>query len=105
MSWVYLIIAGGFEVVWAISLKYATWPKLDLAAATLFGGMILSVVFLWLAVKGIPIAIAYAAWTGLGVCGIFIIDYFFLHAPITSLQVIFLCLVVIGIIGLKLSGQ
>ena len=69
MSWIYLFIAGLFEVVWAIGLKYTNgftklWPSIGTVIA-----MIISFYFLSTAVKTIPIGTGYAVWTGIGAVG------------------------------------
>ena len=69
MAWLYLLIAGLFEVAWAIGLKYTDgfsrlWPSLGTVAA-----MVVSLAFLGLALKSLPVGTAYAVWTGIGAVG------------------------------------
>jgi quaternary ammonium compound-resistance protein SugE len=69
MSWTYLFIAGAFEIVWAIGLKYTEgftrpWPSVGTVSA-----MIASFVFLSEALKTIPVGTGYAVWTGIGAAG------------------------------------
>ncbi|KPC98976.1 DMT family transporter [Geobacillus thermocatenulatus] len=78
MAWVYLTVAGLFEVVWAIALKYTAgftrlWPSVVTVA-----GMAASFYFLSMATKTLPIGTAYAVWTGIGALGAVIIGMLFL---------------------------
>ncbi|KZM56191.1 DMT family transporter [Geobacillus stearothermophilus] len=106
MAWVYLVVAGIFEIVWAISLKYTAgftrlWPSVVTIA-----GMAASFYFLSMATKTLPIGTAYAVWTGIGALGAVIIGMLFLNEPVTVPRVIFLLFILVGLIGLKLtSGQ
>ncbi|ATA58966.1 quaternary ammonium compound-resistance protein [Geobacillus stearothermophilus] len=106
MAWVYLVVAGIFEIVWAISLKYTDgftrlWPSVVTVA-----GMAASFYFLSLAIKTLPIGTAYAVWTGIGALGAVIIGMLFLNEPVTVPRIIFLLFILVGLIGLKLtSGQ
>lgn len=106
MAWVYLVVAGIFEIVWAISLKYTAgftrlWPSVVTIA-----GMAASFYFLSMATKTLPIGTAYAVWTGIGAMGAVIIGMLFLNEPVTVPRIIFLLFILVGLIGLKLtSGQ
>lgn len=101
MAWVYLLIAGLFEMVWAIGLKYSEgftrlWPTVGV-----FVAMTISVYFLSLAAKALPIGTAYAVWTGIGAVGAVILGMILFHEPRDLARIGFLLLIVIGIIGLK----
>lgn len=103
MAWVYLIIAGVFEVIWAMGLKYSHgFTRLYPSLITL-GGMIISFYFLSLATKILPIGTAYAVWTGIGALGAVTLGIFLFGEPFNILRIAFLCLILIGIIGLKLT--
>jgi quaternary ammonium compound-resistance protein SugE len=99
-----LIIAGCFEIAWAVGLKYLDGFKLNLAMGFVGLSMTLSVVFLALAVKTIPISISYAIWTGIGICGVFLFGIFVLKEPLTITNAIFVAMILIGIVGLKISN-
>jgi len=104
MAWIYLFIAGLFEVVWAIGLKYSHgFTKLVPSIVTLCG-MIISFYLLALATKTIPIGTGYAVWTGIGALGTVIFGIVFFHEPLTLLRVLFLFLIMIGILGLKVTS-
>lgn len=104
MSWIYLVIAGIFEVVWAVSLKYTEgFSRLFPSMITLFG-MTVSFYFLSLAVKTLPIGTAYAVWTGIGAFGAVLFGMLFQHEPINWQKLLFLSFLLIGIIGLKATA-
>ena len=104
MAWIYLVIAGVFEVIWAIGLKYSHgFTKLFPSLITL-GGMVVSFYLLSLAIKSLPIGTAYAIWTGIGALGAVLIGIFLFNEPANILRIVFLCLILVGIIGLKLTS-
>ncbi len=104
MAWVYLIIAGGFEVIWAMGLKYSHgFTKLYPSLITL-GGMIISFYFLSLATKSLPIGTAYTIWTGIGALGAVLLGIFLFNDPVNILRIVFLFLILVGILGLKLTS-
>jgi quaternary ammonium compound-resistance protein SugE len=106
MAWVYLVIAGIFEVVWAVALKYTMgFTRLVPSIITVFGA-IASFYFLSVATKTLPIGTAYAVWTGIGAMGAVVIGMLFLNEPVNAPRIVFLLFILIGIIGLKFtSGQ
>ncbi|GAA4881418.1 quaternary ammonium compound efflux SMR transporter SugE [Paenibacillus vulneris] len=104
MAWVYLIIAGLFEVVWAVSIKYTNgFTKLVPSAVTV-AGMAVSFYFLSQALKSLPMGTAYAIWTGIGALGTVIIGMFFLGEPRDAIRILFLLLIIGGIVGLKVTA-
>jgi quaternary ammonium compound-resistance protein SugE len=101
MSWIYLLIAGVFETAWAIGLKYTEgftklYPSLWTAAS-----MILSLYFLSLSLKTLPIGTAYAVWTGIGALGAFIFGIVLFKEPIEFWRIFFISLLIISLVGLK----
>ncbi|MBA2871954.1 quaternary ammonium compound-resistance protein SugE [Anoxybacillus calidus] len=106
MAWLYLMIAGIFETVWAIALKYTMGFTRLVPSVITIAGMIISFYFLSLATKVLPIGTAYAVWTGIGAVGAVIIGMVFLNEPVNAWRIIFLLFILVGLIGLKLtSGQ
>jgi quaternary ammonium compound-resistance protein SugE len=104
MAWIYLIIAGLLEVVWAIGLKYTNgWTRLVPSLLTA-GGMIASFYFLSVALKTLPIGTAYAIWTGIGALGTVLVGMLLLGEPRDMLRMLFLLFIVGGIIGLKATS-
>ena len=102
MAWTYLLVAGLLEVAWAIGLKYTDgfsrlWPTLGTVAA-----MVLSIAFLGLALKTLPVGTAYAIWTGIGAVGTVILGIVLFAEPATALRLGCVGLILSGIIGLKL---
>ena len=106
MAWMLLLVAGVFEIVWAIGLKYTDgftrlWPSLVTVAA-----MIISVVCLALALKTIPVGTGYAVWTGIGAVGTAILGIVLFDESADALRLVCIGLIVAGIVGLKLvSGE
>lgn len=101
MAWMMLIIAGFFEVAWAIGLKLCGGFKPSFLLGCVITCMTLSVVFLSYALRVIPLSIAYSVWTGIGVAGVTVFGMFLFNEQLSSVQLIFLLCVVVGIIGLK----
>ncbi|WP_210364713.1 quaternary ammonium compound efflux SMR transporter SugE [Bacillus sp. REN3] len=104
MAWFYLVIAGIFEVVWAIGLKYTEgFTKLVPSAVTAIG-MVISFYFLSMAVKTLPIGTAYAVWTGIGAAGAVILGIVLFGEPRSILRLMFVAFILIGIVGLKVTS-
>jgi quaternary ammonium compound-resistance protein SugE len=101
MPWLLLFIAGLFEILWAVGLKYTEgftrlWPTVGTVAA-----LVLSVGLLGLASKSLPIGTAYAVWTGIGTVGTVLCGILLLGEPATAMRLACIGLIVMGIIGLK----
>ena len=103
MAWWMLLLAGLCEVMWAVGLKASGGLKGSFTTAGIVCCMMLSVFFINIAIKTIPISIAYAAWTGIGVVGVTIVGVSFLGETLTLSQIIFLLLIATGVVGLKLT--
>lgn len=103
MSWLILVIAGLLEVIWAIGLKYTHgFTRLTPTLITVTA-MVASVVLLSWAMKTLPVGTAYAVWTGIGAVGAAIAGIVLLGESASPARIISLCLIVAGIIGLKIS--
>jgi quaternary ammonium compound-resistance protein SugE len=103
MAWTILIIAGLFEVVWAIGLKYTEgftrlWPTVATGSA-----MIISLWLLGIAMKSLPVGTAYSVWVGVGAVGTVILGIVLLGEPASAARLISIALIVAGIVGLKLA--
>ena len=103
MTWFVLILAGLFEIGWAIGLKYTDgftrlWPSI----ATLLS-MIISIGLLGIAMKSLPVGTAYAIWVGIGAIGTVVLGIVLFGEPANTLRIASLALIVAGIVGLKLS--
>ena len=104
MAWVYLAIAGLFEIGWAIGLKH-THGFTRLVPTTLtVASMVVSLGLLGLALKSLPVGTAYAVWTGIGTLGTAILGIVLFGEPAHALRLACIGLIVAGIIGLKLVG-
>lgn len=103
MSWIYIFIAGLFEVVWAIGLKYANGFTKLLPSIVTIAAMAASFLFLSAAVRTIPIGTAYAVWTGIGAVGTAIMGIILFEESTEILRIIFILLIIIGIVGVKLT--
>lgn len=104
MNWTILIVAGLFEVGWAVGLKYSEgftrlWPSVGTAAA-----MIVSLGLLGWALRSLPVGTAYAVWVGIGTVGTALVGMWLLGEPATPGRLVSLGLVVAGVAGLKLAG-
>jgi quaternary ammonium compound-resistance protein SugE len=103
MNWILLIVAGLFEVGWAIGLKYTEgftrlWPTVWTIMA-----MIVSLGLLGIAMKGLPVGTAYGIWVGVGAVGTVILGIVLLGESASMTRMISIALIIAGIIGLKLS--
>lgn len=105
MSWFILIIAGLFEVGWAVGLKYTHGFTRPLASALTIAAIIASMWLLATAAKTIPIGTAYAVWVGIGATGAAILGTVLFAEPMTAPRGVFLGLLVIAIVGLKLTQR
>mgnify|MGYP001152868541 FL=1 len=104
MSWIILVLAGLFEIGWAIGLKYTEgftrlWPTLGTVAA-----MAVSLFLLGVAMKSLPVGTAYAVWVGVGAVGTAILGMVLLGEPANAGRMISLGLIVAGIVGLRLAS-
>jgi quaternary ammonium compound-resistance protein SugE len=103
MAWIILVVAGLFEVGWAIGLKYTEgftrlWPTVWTVAA-----MIISLWLLGIAMKSLPVGTAYSVWVGVGAAGTLILGIVLLGEPANPARLISVALIIAGIIGLKLA--
>ena len=104
MAWVYLIVAGLFEIGWPVGLKLSQTPgRFALGVIIAVVCMMASGAFLWLAQRSIPIGTAYAVWTGIGAAGTFTVGILFYGDSASALRLVSVGLIIAGIIGLKLA--
>ncbi len=102
MTWIILVIAGLFEVGWAVGLKFTDgFTRLGASVATV-AAMIASMGLLGLAVRTLPIGTAYAVWTGIGTVGTVLVGMVLLKESMSPLQLLCVALIIIGIAGLKI---
>lgn len=103
-AWLWLIVAGLFEIQWAVTLKYTEgfsrlWPSVACIA-----GMLISVYGLAMAQKTLPLGTSYAVWVGIGILGAAICGMLLFNEPKTLARIGCILLILMGIIGLKLSS-
>ena len=104
MEWIYLGLAALFEVTFAMSMKYAEgFTKLVPTMITVVG-VIGGIGFLTLALKTLPVSVAYPIWTAVGTLGTVILGYLWLGESLSALKVASALAIVAGISGLKISG-
>jgi len=103
MSWLILFVAGLFEIVWAIGLKYTDgFTRLFPSAVTLIAAAI-SFGLLGLAMKTLPVGTAYSVWVGIGAAGTVLMGILLFNEPVNALRIGSVVLIVLGVLGLKLS--
>lgn len=104
MAWIYLVLAGFFEIGWPLGLKLSqVTPNRVVWILAAIAAMGLSGIFLWLAQRYIAMGTAYAVWTGIGTAGTFMVGILFFKDPASALRIISVALIILGIIGLRLS--
>lgn len=103
MAWVILVIAGLFEIGWAIGLKYTEgftrlWPTVGTLLA-----MIISLWLLGIAMKSLPVGTAYAIWVGVGAVGTVLLGIVLFEEPANAGRLVSVALIISGLVGLKLA--
>ena len=103
MNWFILIVAGLFEVGWAIGLKYTDgftrlWPTVGTGIS-----MLISIVLLGIAMKSLPVGTAYAVWVGIGAIGTVLLGILLFGESTDTFRLVSLLLIAAGIVGLKLA--
>lgn len=103
MNWIILVIAGIFEIGWALGLKYSEgftklWPSVLTVIA-----MAISLCLLGFAMRTLPVGTAYAVWTGIGMVGTVIAGIFLMNDPVSTFRIVSLILILAGLVGLKIS--
>ena len=104
MAWMYLVLAGLFEIGWAIGLKYTEGFTRLVPSALTVASMAVSVLLLGLALKTLPVGTGYAVWTGIGTVGTAILGIALLGEPAGAMRLASIGLIVAGIMGLKLAA-
>ncbi len=105
MKWLMLLLAGIFEVVWAIAMKYSNGFSILAPSIITAVTYILSAVFLAIALKNLPLGMTYVIWVGFGIIGTTTLGVLLFHEKLTLLQIISIILIIIGVVGLKLFAK
>ena len=103
MDWLILVLAGLFEVGWAIGLKYTEgftrlWPSVWTVLA-----MLVSLWLLGIAMKSLPVGTAYSVWVGVGAVGTVILGIALFNEPANAFRLVSVALIIAGIVGLRLA--
>ncbi|UPV76358.1 quaternary ammonium compound efflux SMR transporter SugE (plasmid) [Halorussus limi] len=104
MSWYVLLVAGLFEVAWAIGLEYSDGLSKPVPTAATVLALVVSMVLLARAVEELPVGTAYAVWTGIGAVGTATLGIVLFDEPADLVRVAFICVIVVGIVGLHVSS-
>ena len=102
MHWIFLLIAGLFEISWAVGLKFSHGFTQIIPSVLTVIGMVASFYFLALPLKSLPLGTAYAIWTGIGTLGTVIFGIILFKEPVTAMRLVCIALILSGITGLKL---
>ncbi|HEY8612195.1 MAG TPA: multidrug efflux SMR transporter [Roseomonas sp.] len=104
MAWIYLILAGLLEILWAFGMKASEgFTRPGWTVVTIIG-MAASVGLLALAMRSLPLGTAYAIWTGIGALGAFLVGIAVLGEAVTPLRIVSATLILAGLVGLKLAS-
>lgn len=105
MAWIYLAVAGALEITWALCLKKSEgftrppWGWLAIITS------VASIALLALALRSVPLGTGYAVWTGIGVAGTTVAGMALFREPATPLRLVFIALIVVSIVGLRLTAE
>ncbi|HEV7415155.1 MAG TPA: quaternary ammonium compound efflux SMR transporter SugE [Tianweitania sediminis] len=102
MAWIILVVAGLFEIGWAVGLKYTNGFTRVVPTGLTLVSMIISLAFLGLALRTLPLGTAYAVWTGVGTVGTALLGMWLFGEPAQAMRLVCIGLIVAGIVGLKL---
>ncbi|GJQ23368.1 MAG: multidrug efflux SMR transporter [Planctomycetia bacterium] len=105
MSWIILITAGVFEVVWAVGLKYSKGFTQFFPSVVTSFAMIISFVLLGIAVRSLPVGTSYAIWTGIGSVGTVLAGIFLFHEPRDWGRICCIIFILIGVAGLRILSR
>lgn len=104
MPWIYLVIAGIFEVVWAYWMKRSHGFSLPWPTVITLAAMLASVWLLALAMRSLPLGTAYIIWTGIGAVGAFVVGVTLLGEPLTTGRVLAAALIIGGLVLMRLTS-
>jgi quaternary ammonium compound-resistance protein SugE len=104
MAWIYLIIAGLLEIVWAYSMKLSEGFSKPVPSAVTMGAMIASFTLLAMAMKSLPLGTAYTIWTGIGAVGAFLVGIMVLGEQASAMRIAAAVLIVSGLVMMKMAS-
>lgn len=104
MPWIYLTIAGLFEIVWAFAMKQSDGFTRPVPTAITIAAMIASFALLSLSMKSLPLGTAYTIWTGIGAVGAFVVGITWLGEAASATRIVAALLIVSGLVLMKMSA-
>ncbi|EGR1092326.1 DMT family transporter [Vibrio cholerae] len=104
MAWLILFLAGICEIAWAIGLKYSEGFSKPLASVATLSALVISFVLLGIALRTLPLGVAYGIWVGIGAVGTVVMGILLFGEAVSLFKLMSLALIVIGIAGLKLAS-
>lgn len=105
MAWLLLIVAGLFETGWAVGLKYTEGFTKPVPTVLTAGAIVVSMVMLGVAARTLPIGTAYGVWVGIGATGAAILGMLLFDEPASAARLFFIALLLVAIVGLKMTGE
>ncbi len=104
MAWFILFLTGICEIAWAIGLKYSEGFSKPLASVATLSALVISFVLLGIALRTLPLGVAYGIWVGIGAVGTGVMGILLFGEAVSLFKLMSLALIVIGIAGLKLAS-
>lgn len=104
MAWVLLLVAGLLEVGWSIGMKYTDGFTRLVPSVLTGAGIVASMLLLSYAAKSLPIGTAYGVWVGIGAAGAAVLGMVVLGEPATAARIFFVCLLLVAVVGLKVTS-
>jgi len=104
MAWTYLFIASGFEILFALGLKYTEGFTRLVPSVLTVGAGVASFLILSQSLKTLPVGTGYAMWTGIGAVGTALLGIFLFHEPRDAARLVSIALIISGIVGLRLTS-
>lgn len=104
LAWSYLVIAGLLEALWAMGLKFSDGFTKPIPTIITFILVISSFFLLSKSMKVLPVSMAYAVWCAIGIISLVIIEYFYSNTDLNLQKIASIFLIIVGIVGLKLSN-
>lgn len=104
MAWIILLLAGISEIAWAVGLKYSEGFTKPLPSILTISSLLISFALLGIALRTLPLSLAYGIWVGIGAVGTAILSVYLFNETMSVLKIVSLSLIVLGIVGMKISA-
>jgi quaternary ammonium compound-resistance protein SugE len=105
MAWVYLLLAGVLEVIWAYSMKLSDGFSRPMPSIVMIVAMIGSIALLALSMRTLPLGTSYMIWTGIGAVGAFLMGVVFLGEAVTTMRLVAAGLILAGLVLMKVTSE